>query len=451
MVYAAALGAQGICMLIGGVVEQKVGPKVTVALGGTILCIGTFLAAGATTLSEFIWYDGIFFGVGMGIAYTAPITCAIRWLPGEKGRVTGSIVAGFGGGALIFNQIAGHILNPNNESPTIEEESGTYFSSDSSVAQHVPTLYTVLGCCYTAFFVVGVMLTRDPETHEMPLVSIPPNGMHGSPVPTGREGTRSISLSPARSDDDLDEVIDNPAEDGRTGTGMSSHVYTGAMFNPLPQKLVKDLELAPVDIAVSPLSWQLAACFFLTTTGGMYFAGTFKTYGFNYFADDELLTNLATLSSLFNAGGRIGWGALGDRYGYATTLVYMATGFGIIQLTYPLSVSFGVTGFCTWTLLLFLFEGGNFCLYVPLLVGLFGVKHSAANYGLIFTVYSILNVTNIGILSSMQATFVEAALYCSLLVFCGVLLVMHLCLKVGWPVRGLDSILDRLRFQFVMT
>jgi hypothetical protein len=270
---------------------------------------------------------------------------------------------------------------------------------------------------------------------------------------------RTLTLSPSLSDDEGQEQEQEQNDDNRIGIselgderaskdGGAGYkgVYTGAVvgLHPVPQVAMKDTEMGPLEMVRSQFAWHIAVCFFLTTTGGMYFAGTFKTYGLKYIPDDALLTNLATLSSLFNACGRIGWGALGDRFGHATTLVYMAAGFGLIQLTYPMSVSFGSTGFCTWTLLLFLFEGGNFCLYVPLIVSLFGVKHSAANYGLVFTVYSVLNVSNIALLSALRVTFAGAALCCGTLVFTGVLLLLYLCRNVGWPIRGVNGLLERL-------
>ena len=94
--------------------------------------------------------------------------------------------------------------------------------------------------------------------------------------------------------------------------------------------------------------------------------------------------------------------------------------------------------------MLFVFEGGNFCLYVPILVQLFGIKNSAANYGVVFTIYSVLNVSFISILSSCHATFGEAATFCSTVCFVGVFSVVFLSWRAGWDIHGLEHLLKQL-------
>ena len=302
MVYASALGSQGIFMLVGGVLERAIGPRLTMILGGSVLCLGTLLCASVTSLAGFIWFNGIFFGVGMGIVYTAPITCAIRWLPKEKGRVTGSIVAGFGGGSLIFNQVALHVLNPENERPDVVEESGVYFQSDSDVARRVPRLYVLLGCLYAVLFAVGVALTRDPTKDEAHLISshassspLSSSSSSSLPQPTGSTpngsdyGGRKVMMTVSTTDDE----VGNEDKEGvtRVGIELSSHELGGGGFydgevhvsgiplSPHAQRgLTPTTDMGPFEIMRSVIAWHLAISFFLTTTGGMYFAGTFKTY-----------------------------------------------------------------------------------------------------------------------------------------------------------------------------
>ena len=42
-----------------------------------------------------------------------------QWLPDHKGLVNGIILAGYGGGAFIFDQVQTAYINPNNESPDL--------------------------------------------------------------------------------------------------------------------------------------------------------------------------------------------------------------------------------------------------------------------------------------------------------------------------------------------
>ncbi|XP_005112731.2 MFS-type transporter asR1, partial [Aplysia californica] len=63
---------------------------------------------------------GLMFGYGIGLAYTAPLGCAMRWFPQRKGLVNGLVVAGFGGGAFIFDQVQTAFINPDNFKPDKE-------------------------------------------------------------------------------------------------------------------------------------------------------------------------------------------------------------------------------------------------------------------------------------------------------------------------------------------
>lgn len=57
---------------------------------------------------------GFMFGFGVGITYAPPMNAAMKWFPKHKGLVNGVIVAGFGGGAFIFDFVQTAYLNPNN-------------------------------------------------------------------------------------------------------------------------------------------------------------------------------------------------------------------------------------------------------------------------------------------------------------------------------------------------
>ncbi|GFR70717.1 oxalate:formate antiporter-like [Elysia marginata] len=57
---------------------------------------------------------GLIFGSGIGFAYATPLSCSMKWFPKRKGLVSGFVVAGFGGGAFIFNQVQTAFINPDN-------------------------------------------------------------------------------------------------------------------------------------------------------------------------------------------------------------------------------------------------------------------------------------------------------------------------------------------------
>lgn len=55
---------------------------------------------------------------------TIAFSYKFQWFPSKKGLVNGISLAGFGGGAFIFNQIQSFYINPANKAPD-ELQSGT--------------------------------------------------------------------------------------------------------------------------------------------------------------------------------------------------------------------------------------------------------------------------------------------------------------------------------------
>jgi OFA family oxalate/formate antiporter-like MFS transporter len=89
IIFAASLAAQGMTMLIGGIISQKVGVRNSCILGGVTIFIGTLSASLSTSLGGMVASQGIMLGVGLGLCYTAPISAAVKHLPHRKGLVTG--------------------------------------------------------------------------------------------------------------------------------------------------------------------------------------------------------------------------------------------------------------------------------------------------------------------------------------------------------------------------
>jgi MFS family permease len=127
-------------MYAGGRLEHRVGPRLTALLGGIFVCGSTILASTgepvaahtldtriscsltawsrlripsqpdplyptARSLLLLLLIYGVGFGVGIGLTYVAPLMCGYRWDPDRKGLVSGWVLAGFGAGALVFNQV----------------------------------------------------------------------------------------------------------------------------------------------------------------------------------------------------------------------------------------------------------------------------------------------------------------------------------------------------------
>lgn len=404
-VYSAALAFQGLFMSIGGFIERQIGARKTVMLGGYIIVFGTFLAARATSLIELVFANGVLFGIGMGIAYSSPITAAARWLPKRKSLLSGVIVSGFGGGAFLFGFIATAIVNPYGVSIADSGADG-YYNPNSYVPQHVPQMYTTFGVIFFILISIGAYLIKDTtETHYEPL--------HDTTVP-----------SPS---------VENPRThlyQKMAGVDTVSDKSTVISSSSSPTPVVA-ADLQPMEFLQSSRAWHLAACLVLTAAPGMFLAGTYKVFGEQYIQDESFLSTIGSVSAVFNSCGRILAGALADRFGALPTLTAFILVQVLVVVTYPASATYlGKAGFGLWTLLMFGLEGTNFALYPPLNVQYFGSKNASINYGLMFSVYSLFTVLNITFLAEEHVEFIMATRFLAAVLLLGVLSLVLFALRV---------------------
>ena len=157
----------GGSMLFGGWLERKIGPRFSTLAGGWLMSAGVLLSYFTIKVSFWLLLlsYGLTLGLGVGIAYVGPLSCAIRWMPQQKGVAGGVLVSGFGLGALIFNQIQSHYINPHNLTPT-----DGYFT-DPDLLDHVPFAFLILGGTYALMQFIGSMLIMNPPQ------KVHPNGL----------------------------------------------------------------------------------------------------------------------------------------------------------------------------------------------------------------------------------------------------------------------------------
>lgn len=92
---------------IGGKLQDKIGSRITVIIGGLILTLGFFCASFVTASAPWLlWITyGIIGGIGMGFIYSITIACAQKWYPDKRGLITGVIVSALGFGGVVFTPL----------------------------------------------------------------------------------------------------------------------------------------------------------------------------------------------------------------------------------------------------------------------------------------------------------------------------------------------------------
>ena len=138
--------------------------------------------------------------------------------------------------------------------------------------------------------------------------------------------------------------------------------------------------------------WLLWGMFVMAAAAGLMTIGNVKSFvqAQNTTINAVTAASIAGILSIFNAAGRIVWGAASDRLGRTLTMILMFATLGISMFFFAiqtdvlmLTIGASLIGFCF---------GGNFALFPSATADYFGTKNLGSNYGLVFTAYGVAGV-----------------------------------------------------------
>jgi len=102
----------GITFIVGGRMQDKLGPTKVSFIGATLNAIGFFMAGYTTSIGWIVFWLGVVAATGQGFGYATPIPVMSKWFPDRRGLAVGLAVAGYGGGSAIFGPLGGNWLIP---------------------------------------------------------------------------------------------------------------------------------------------------------------------------------------------------------------------------------------------------------------------------------------------------------------------------------------------------
>ncbi len=302
-------------MIVAGLWQDRVGPRLVASIGGLLLSLGCLIAGlNADSLGGLIAGYGVVAGSGVGFAYVTPIAMCIKWFPDKRGFIVGLAVMGFGVGPLLFG-------------PLIETLIG---SDPAAYGQTIPRTFFILA----GLFLVGV--TGAAQFYRVPPPGWKPEGWVPPPARAG-----SSDLGP-----------------GRVLATWQFYALWLLYF------LGTSVGLTAIGEA-SPLLRQMAG------TGAILSAGT-----------------ALGVMSIFNGLGRIGWGAVSDRFGRKTAVFGMCAG-SILACVGFLRAPDGFVSLLTGLCIAAFCYGGYLALMPSFTADYFGAKSVGANYVLMFTAWGV--------------------------------------------------------------
>jgi OFA family oxalate/formate antiporter-like MFS transporter len=329
-------------VILGGRLQDRLGPRLVGSAGGLILGLGLMLAgltghfSGDLALAWLVGTYAVLGGLGIGMAYVCPVATCVKWFPDKRGLITGLAVAGFGAGAFFFAPLARALIG-----------GGDYELFGLSLfplpQAGVFDTFTVLGILFLTAVVLGAQLLRNPPKGYCPAGWTPP--------------AASVHSS-AHADFTPGEMLRTP-----TFWLLWVTYLAGSTAG-----LMVIMKAAPI--------WE---AFSLAAAGE-------APVSYARFADIASAAAMAVaVLALFNAAGRILWGRVSDSLGRKQTLILMFVLCALVLFAldwmrlYPLYL-LGVS-------LVALCFGGYLALYPAITADYYGTRHIGVNYGLLFTAY----------------------------------------------------------------
>ena len=108
-VFATANAVSFIAMIIGGLLNDKFGPRWIMVAGGIMFGLGMFFSGFATDVSHLLLSYGLSVGWGMSLVYGCTISNTIKFFPDKRGMVGGMTTASYGISSVIFAPLADFI------------------------------------------------------------------------------------------------------------------------------------------------------------------------------------------------------------------------------------------------------------------------------------------------------------------------------------------------------
>jgi len=143
LTFTLAIAFLGVGTVVGGLWQDRVGPRRVASVAGVLYGIGFLVSAWAVSNHSlyglYLGY-GVIGGIGMGMGYICPVATLTKWFPDRRGLMTGVAVMGYGAGALVMSPIAARLI----------------------IARGIPVTFAGLGIAYLILVVLAAQFYANP-------------------------------------------------------------------------------------------------------------------------------------------------------------------------------------------------------------------------------------------------------------------------------------------------
>jgi len=301
---------QGAVMPISGFIIQFMGEKAAMMSGAFIFSLGCALTY--VTLNKELWMVAATYGFvsafGQNIALIPTLTTAMKWFPTRKGTAMGIVVGGFGGGAMVFNQIQTAIVNHENFKISTMGPNKGYFTEET-VLNRVPGLLLILASIYLVMGLLGsIMICQPPE-----------------------DWVRRKRLPLSERDFELTDNSQNDAKMEKNDAPLMFEEKKDEPYIHWKQALkMKEFYLL----------WITRLSIVLIT---QVIAALYKAFGQTFIYDDHFLSIVGAICSFFNCTGRLVYGFIMDKTSYKVAMSLESVLITLLVSTFYLTSLVGMT------------------------------------------------------------------------------------------------------------
>ena len=110
IVFSVGNGLGFITMIGGGFLNQKIGPKWVIFIGGVLFGLGFVISGFASGVGMLIVGYGLFSGLAMGLAYGCTISNSVKFFPDKAGLIGGVATASYGISSVLVPPVANALI-----------------------------------------------------------------------------------------------------------------------------------------------------------------------------------------------------------------------------------------------------------------------------------------------------------------------------------------------------
>lgn len=355
-----------LATVLGGRLQDKLGPRIVAIIGGVLLGAGMIIAGLARSITGMVVGYGIVSGIGIGFAYVCPIAAGVKWFPDKRGLITGLSVAGFGAGAFVVGPLAQSLMRSLGSVRQVPAELAARLSAKLAPAfTDTLALRMASNAADSAAAIDSTALRAAvAKTAELPL------GVQPTFIYLGLAYIVIVTLGAI--------ILRNPPA-GYKPQGWNPPQPTGA--TPLR------LDYTPGQVIRTWQFWLIWILYFCGAGTGLMMIGQTAPIGKEMAGLSPVQASLGvSVLAIFNSLGRIFWGRISDAIGRTKTLflIYLINGLAVFSY-------FLIPQFHSWywvgISLVGLTFGGYLAIYPAVNADFYGTKNAGVNYGLIFTAY----------------------------------------------------------------